>query len=62
MRFVRRPASVPLSNHQIERQITLSYNEMVRARALGTDLRECWFEDQMNGGLDVLLARGYGRS
>lgn len=61
--FSRRDARVPLSNGDIERQVALSYSELKRARAVGgdNDLREIWFEDQMNAGLDVLLARGYGQ-
>ncbi len=54
-------ATVPLSNRDIERQVATAFSELKRARVLGMDLREIYFEDQVNAGLDTLLARGYGQ-
>lgn len=57
----RRDTTVPLSNGDIERQIVLNRNEAKRARHHGNEIRDTWFTDRMDAGLDVLLSRGYGQ-
>jgi hypothetical protein len=60
--FRRLGARVPLSDRDLARQCYTALQELKRARALGMDTRELWFEEQMNQALDVLCERRRLRS
>lgn len=60
--FRRFGTRVPLSDRDVARVVSTMWQELKRARALGMDARELWFEDRMNEALDVLCERRRLRS
>lgn len=57
MGIFSRTASVPLSTPAVQARVAMNRREQQRARDLGADARELYFEDQMNTWLDVLCER-----